>query len=101
MRHHRHTPWISELSGPLDLLSAVCGESAHDACPSSKRLDPEGLGSLGCLGLSHCVWWIASRGEWPELQYASGVTRLLDRMMLCQGCGVKVGIKVRCKVDVG
>jgi hypothetical protein len=32
--------------------------------------------------------------------YASGLTRLLAGMMLCQGCDLKVGVKVRCKVDV-
>jgi hypothetical protein len=32
--------------------------------------------------------------------YASGLTRLLDGMMVCQGCDLKVGVKVRCKVDV-
>ena len=32
--------------------------------------------------------------------YPSGLTRLLDGRGMCQGCDLKVGVKVRCKVDV-
>ena len=98
---HHGSISIAALGMPMHHLVVPIGSPSwlgsrsppHGHAPIVPDADtPHGLGYIDVDDLNRRV--AAACG------YASGLTHLLDGMMVCQGCDLKGGVKVRCKVDV-